>query len=108
MAISVWTMAAKAKRSRRTSLSSDVPHRRKRKRGSPIKGAVPKARLDKRARGGSGIKIKPSHEGLLHENMGIPADKPISMAKLEKEKAHASPAKKKRIVFAENAKKWHH
>lgn len=40
--------------------------------------------------------------------MGVAAGKPLSTASLEKEKAGAGPAEKKRIVFAENAKKWHH
>ena len=72
-------------------------------------------KLDKRegylpqnyARGG-GIHIKPSHRGLLHKNLGVPAGEKIPEAKLEKAKEHASPAEKKRIVFAEDAKKWHH
>jgi hypothetical protein len=60
------------------------------------------------AKRGGGIHIKPNHKGLLHKQMGIAAGKPISTAALEKEKQGASPAEKKRIVFAENARKWHH
>lgn len=82
--------------------------RRKRKRGGAVPGAASPSRLDKRGRGGSGIHIKESHEGRLHTSMGIPENKPIPMAKLEAEKESAGSAKKKQIVFAENAKKWHH
>lgn len=57
---------------------------------------------------GGGIHIKKSHEGLLHKDLGVAQGKPIPAAKMEKAKAHASPAEKKRIVFAENAKHWHH
>lgn len=52
--------------------------------------------------------IKPSHRGLLHKNLGVPEGKPIPTAKLESAKAGASTAEKKRIVFAENARKWRH
>lgn len=60
------------------------------------------------AKRGGGIHIKKSHEGLLHKEMGIAQGKPISTSALEKEKKGASPAEKKRIVFAENARHWHH
>lgn len=52
------------------------------------------------------IKIKPSHKGLLHKDLGVAKDKKIPVAKMEKAKSKASPAEKKRIVFAENAKKF--
>lgn len=52
------------------------------------------------------IKIKPSHKGLLHKDLGIAKGKKIPVAKMEKAKSKADPAEKKRIVFAENAKKW--
>jgi hypothetical protein len=57
------------------------------------------------ARGG-GIDIKPSHKGRLHRDLGVAAGKPIPTAKLEKAKKDADPAEKKRIVFAENARRW--
>jgi hypothetical protein len=56
----------------------------------------------------SGIHIKPSHEGKLHKELGVKKDEKIPEAKLEAAKEEASPAEKKRIVFAENAKKWNH
>lgn len=54
----------------------------------------------------SGIHIKPSHKGLLHKQLGVPVNKMIPTSMLSKAKKHASPAEKKRIVFAENARKW--
>lgn len=53
-----------------------------------------------------GIHIKASHKGLLHKNLGIPAGKPISTSRLKSAAKGAGPAEKKRIVFAENARKW--
>ena len=52
--------------------------------------------------------IKPSHEGLLHEDLGVPKDKPIPESKLEKALHSEDPAVKKRAVFTENAKHWNH
>ena len=52
------------------------------------------------------IKIKPSHRGLLHKSLGVPAGKKIPAAKLEKAESSPSAAVRKRAVFAENAKKW--
>lgn len=60
---------------------------------------------DPRKRGG-GIHIKPSHAGRLHEDLGIPSGQKIPTAKLERAKEGASPAERKRITFAENARKW--
>ena len=62
---------------------------------------------DARKRGG-GIHIKKSHEGRLHEDLGVAAGKPIPMAKLEKAKESAGSAERKRITFAENARHWKH
>jgi hypothetical protein len=62
---------------------------------------------ERRARGG-GIHIKKSHEGLLHRDLGVAAGKPIPEAKLKKAEEHAGPAEKKRIVFAENARRWNY
>lgn len=52
------------------------------------------------------IKIKKSHRGLLHKDLGVPAGKKIPAKKLAAAEKGASPALKKRIVFAENAKSW--
>lgn len=55
--------------------------------------------------------IKPSHKGLLHKEMGIPEDEPISigalMKKKSKDKRDGDTAGEKRDTFALNAKeKW--
>lgn len=72
----------------------------------PTRGAAHEgAEADGRARGG-GIHIKPSHRGLLHEDLDVPAGQKIPAAKMEKAKADASPAERKRITFAENARHW--
>ena len=55
---------------------------------------------------GGGIHIKPSHRGKLHSELGVPAGEKIPEAKMERAEAHASPAEKKRIVFAQNARHW--
>ncbi len=54
------------------------------------------------------IKIKPSHKGMLHADLGVPAGEKIPAGKLEKASHSSDPAEKKRAVFAENAKKWKH
>jgi hypothetical protein len=48
------------------------------------------------------IHIKPSHEGLLHKELGVPTDEKIPEAKLEKAKHSENPAERKRATFAEN------
>jgi hypothetical protein len=67
-----------------------------------------KATKDKKT-GKLSIKVK---KGLLHEKMGIADDKKIPEKKLEKEKGSAkkegNEKLEKEVVFAENAKKWHH
>lgn len=54
------------------------------------------------------IHIKPSHKGLLHKNLGVPAGKKIPASKLESAENSKDPAVRKRAVFAENAKHWNH
>lgn len=54
------------------------------------------------------IRIKKSHRGLLHKDLGMPSDQPIPGARLADAMKTAGPAEKKRLVFAENAKKWNH
>lgn len=58
-------------------------------------------------RGGT-IKIKKSHEGLLHKDTNTAKGKKIPEAKLEKAKNSKNPAVRKRATFAENAKHWNH
>ncbi len=52
------------------------------------------------------IRIKPSHKGLLHKELGVAEGKPIPAKKLAKAAKSKSPAERKRAIFAENAKKW--
>ena len=54
------------------------------------------------------INIKPSHKGLLHKGSGVKAGSPIPAKKLAGALHSKDPAEKKRAVFAENAKHWHH
>lgn len=54
------------------------------------------------------IKIKKSHEGLLHKNLGVAKDKPIPAGKLASAKNSPDPAVRKRATFAQNAKHWKH
>lgn len=58
------------------------------------------------AKSGGGIHIKPSHRGELHRDLGVPTGQKIPVSKMEHAKADASPAERKRITFAENARKW--
>jgi hypothetical protein len=52
------------------------------------------------------IHIKEENKGKLHKELGVAKGKKIPTKKLEAAKKNASPAEKKRIVFAENARKW--
>ena len=54
------------------------------------------------------IEIKPSHEGRLHEDLGVAKDEPIPASKLEEASHSDSPEVRRRAQFAINAKKWHH
>lgn len=54
------------------------------------------------------IKIKPSHKGLLHKDLGVAPGKKLTMGALEEAKGSADPAERKRATFAINARKWHH
>jgi Tfp pilus assembly protein PilV len=62
-------------------------------------GNVPGAR--------SGIYIKPSKRGTLHDALGISRDKKIPVSMLQ-DKPGDSPALKKKKLFARNARKWSH
>lgn len=52
------------------------------------------------------IKIKPENKGKLREELGVPKGKNIPSKTLNAAEKTASPAEKKRIVFAKNAKEW--
>ncbi len=57
---------------------------------------------------GSGINIKPSHEGRLHRALGVPEGQPIPAAKLAAAKKSSDPAIRKEATFAINAKGFNH
>lgn len=46
--------------------------------------------------------IKPSHKGLLHEDLGVPQGQKIPMDKIEAAKNSSDPAVRKRANFAIN------
>lgn len=60
----------------------------------------------------SQIDIKPSHQGALHHSLGVPEGEHLTDAELEAAKAHAKETGNtqlmRRVVFAQNARKWHH
>lgn len=62
--------------------------------------------MEAHAHAGGPIHIKPSHEGLLHKEMGVKEGQKIPAGSLRKELAHAKAehnvAEERRIVFAEN------
>lgn len=58
------------------------------------------------------IKIKKSHQGLLHKKMGVAKNKPISTSALQAKKsaakARGDASTVKQTTFALNARKWKH
>jgi hypothetical protein len=54
------------------------------------------------------IKIKASHKGLLHKDLGVKSGSKIPASKLAKAKKSSNPAVRKRATFAMNAKGWSH
>jgi hypothetical protein len=54
------------------------------------------------------IRIKPSHKGDLHRDLGVPRGTPLSDRLLAAAKKSPNPAERKRATFAENAKRWGH
>jgi hypothetical protein len=54
------------------------------------------------------IRIKPSHQGKLHRDLGVKRSEPIPPARLKAAKHSADPAERRRATFAENAKHWDH
>jgi hypothetical protein len=52
------------------------------------------------------IKIKKSHKGLLHKDLGIPTGTKIPEAKLAAAAKSKDPKVRKRAQFAKNAKTW--
>jgi hypothetical protein len=54
------------------------------------------------------IHIKESHKGLFHKDVGKKAGSPITEKDIERGEHSESAAVRKRAVFAENARHWHH
>jgi hypothetical protein len=54
------------------------------------------------------IKIKKSHRGILHKELGVPLDEKIPAKKLTKAEKSSSPAERKRASFAKAEKGWDH
>ena len=52
--------------------------------------------------------IKPSHKGLLHNDLGISPGKKIPLSSMLKAVHSADSAERKRAQFAVNARKWDH
>lgn len=50
--------------------------------------------------------IQPSHKGRLHEALGVPADKRIPAAKLEKASHSTDPHMRQMANYAKNARHW--
>ena len=54
------------------------------------------------------IRIKPSHKGELHKELGVKPGQKIPEKKLAKAEHSKDPKVRKQAQFAENAKKWNH
>jgi hypothetical protein len=54
------------------------------------------------------IHIKKHHEGLLHQDLNVPAGQPIPAAKLERALHSSDPTERKRAQFAKNARHFQH
>lgn len=54
------------------------------------------------------IKLNPAHKGLFRRDVGKSPDQPITEADIQKGEHSSNPAERKRAVFAENARHFHH
>jgi hypothetical protein len=52
--------------------------------------------------------IKPSHQGRLHRNLGVPQGQRIPAATLEAASHSTSAAIRKQAAFAKAARSWNH
>lgn len=64
--------------------------------------------MSKHGHGAASIHIKKSHQGMLHEDLGVAKGKKIPVAAIEKAAHSSDPATRKRAQFALNARKWNH
>jgi hypothetical protein len=60
------------------------------------------------AKNPSGINIKKSTKGALHKTLGVPADKPIPVAKLKQAVKSPNAQTRQRAQFALNARRFNH
>lgn len=49
--------------------------------------------------------IKPEHKGLMHKDLGVAANKPLTVGQIMKERNSKDPKKEKRGTFALMAKR---
>lgn len=54
------------------------------------------------------IRIKKSHRGLLHRDLGVPQGQKIPVGRIRAALHSKSAARRKRAQFAINARKWNH
>ena len=54
------------------------------------------------------IRIKPANKGKLHDKLGVPQGRKISLSALKRAKQSQSPAMRKEATFAMNARSWNH
>jgi hypothetical protein len=54
------------------------------------------------------IRIKPSHKGQLHKDLGVKQGEHIPLESLEAAKNSDDPKERKRATFAINARHWNH
>ena len=54
------------------------------------------------------IHIKKEHAGLLHRDLGVKPGKHLTEKQIRKAEHSRDPAERKRAVFAENSRHWHH
>lgn len=95
-----------------------MPLRQRRRRGAKVEGRTPKARPDRRARGGAceeerkdggatggkWIQGAIKHPGALHKALHVPEGQKIPEAKLEKAEHSSNPTMRKRANLAKTLK----
>ena len=54
------------------------------------------------------IAIKKSHQGLLHQNLGVPQGQKIPVSRMRSAANSGDPALARRAQFALNARQWNH
>lgn len=54
------------------------------------------------------IHINPAHKGRLHRDLGVPQDRKLTVAQIEKAEHSRKPAVRKEADFAARARDWNH